>query len=72
MTSLPIIETQSDELTELLWRVARRADCLHAAGHGGWHSDRRLWLRAECEVFEQLERERPAALREHCEHTALV
>jgi hypothetical protein len=72
MTTLPVIETHSDELTELLRRVARRADCLHAAGNGGWHSDRRLWLRAEFEVFEQYERERLAALRECGRRTALV
>ena len=72
MTTLPVIETHPDELTELLRRVARRADCLQADDHGGWHSDRRLWLRAEFEVFEQFERERPTALREYSEHTALV
>ena len=71
MTTLLLNETYSDELNELLRRVARRADSLQAASNCGRHHDRRVWLRAEFEVFEQFEREQPTALREHSHLAAL-
>ena len=51
----------SDDARLLAWlgAVARRADALAAGGRGDPVSDRRIWLRAEFEFFERLERSRP-------------
>ena len=50
------------ELMLLQLRVARRADLLSERFGGGRENDRRAWLRAEYEVFEQAERARPRRL----------
>lgn len=48
--------SEIDELFPLQLRVARRADELaRRFVGGGRESDRRFWLRAECEVFERLQ-----------------
>ena len=52
----------ADELLKLQLRVARRADVLAWQARGARDTDRRLWLRAEYEVLEWMERARPVAL----------
>lgn len=47
------------QLSELLLRVARRADELARRGVLSRTTDRWLWLRAEFEIFELLERACP-------------
>jgi hypothetical protein len=49
-------------LAELQLKIARRADQLREKFGGGRENDRRVWLRAEFEILERLERERPAVL----------
>lgn len=44
-----------NDLRELQLRVARRADQLARRTLWSRATDRSLWLRAECEVFEQWE-----------------
>ncbi len=58
----PVTSLDPGELIDLLLSVARRADELARRLPTGRASDRRLWLRAECEVFERLERARPHAV----------
>lgn len=62
-TAATAAEGWTDDLTTtLLLRVARRADVL-ASGIGSERADgRRIWLRAECEVLEQMERRAPSVL----------
>ena len=50
------------ELMMLQLRVARRADSLSERFGAGRENDRRAWLRAEYEVFEQAEGARPRRL----------
>lgn len=45
-----------DQIVQLLLRVARRADAAVRATVVNRSHDRRVWLRAECEVFELMER----------------
>jgi hypothetical protein len=52
----------ADELLELQLRVARHADVLARRSRYSRDMDRRLWLRAEYEVFERMERARPVVL----------
>ena len=54
--------TDVAELSELLLRVARRADELARRSVVSRATDRWLWLRAEFEVFELLERAYPCRL----------
>ena len=49
-------------LAELQLRIARRADQLRTKFRGGRENDRRVWMQAEFEILEQLERSRPTAL----------
>lgn len=51
-----------DELTMLQLRVARRADALAARAEYLAMDDRRVWLRAEFEIFELVERACPTLL----------
>ena len=48
----------------LLWllRVARRADATARVAAASRDLARRIWLRAECEVFELAERTNPEAM----------
>lgn len=45
----------NDALLDLQLGVARRADELARRFRPSHHSDRRLWLRAEQEIFERVE-----------------
>lgn len=56
------------ELTDIQLRVARRADELARRFHANRDTDRRLWLRAEFEVFERAERVQPAITAVASEH----
>ena len=56
------VPTDVAELSELLLRVARRADELARRSVVSRATDRWLWLRAEFEVFELLERACPHRL----------
>ena len=61
--STPVITlADGPQLSELLLRVARRADELARRGVVSRATDRWLWLRAEFEVFELLERAYPCRL----------
>ena len=46
---------ESEALLEIQLSVARRADELSRRFGTSRETDRRLWLRAECEVFERTE-----------------
>ena len=64
MTSLELLSEPASAhvpgaLAELQLRVARRADELARRCHAGRDTDRRLWLRAELEVFERAECAQP-------------
>jgi len=48
--------TSVEEWSELQLSVARRADALARGFTAGRSVDRRLWLRAEWEVFERWEK----------------
>ena len=53
----------SDELiSQWLLEVASRADELTQAANTARDSDRRIWLRAEFEIFERVERARRFAV----------
>ena len=56
-----LIETPAF-LAELQLRIARRADELKDKFSTGPESDRRVWMQAEFEVLELVERGRPTAL----------
>lgn len=67
MTSLellaePVSAHVPGALAELQLRVARRADELARRRHADRDTDRRLWLRAELEVFERAEHAKPCAV----------
>ncbi len=68
-TDAPTAAPAPTELVlETLRRVARRADALSGKLKSTTReSDRRVWLRAEFEIFDTLERTHPA----HCRHRSL-
>lgn len=62
--NLQPLPATDDVILKWLLRVARRADALTARSAQTRREQRHTWLRAEYEVFEELERASPALLRE--------
>lgn len=59
LLSEPVTAHVPGTLAELQLRVARRADELARRTRADRHADRRLWLRAELEIFERMEQVKP-------------
>lgn len=54
MNTNPALPSE-DQIMHVLLRIARRADAAVRASALDRSSDRQVWLRAECEVFELME-----------------
>lgn len=56
------LPSDGDAVFELLLQVARRADAIDRGATESRFGQRGLWMRAELEVLEQIERSRPSLL----------